>query len=267
MHPLIDLPDLPDRLPAGLQQSLGKIRRDRRLRNFQALYLMSRTGYALAVELRHTLADNLFIEPRNSSLERLFMSDLPDTGLVVKGVLPFIRACKLVALRLNDAGKAACQEMGWKVAENDWETLIRGHRGEDWPEHTAGLLSFCYQARLRGWKTELLPKVNARLKPDMCIQKNSSSKLYVEYETAPRDKPKKWRNMYTFQRLVAIASSISSKRGRFIDECSREGVSVIATDIDTLTRQAHAGSPGNLWRSYWRTWDDDENTVRAWLEL
>ena len=267
MHPLIDLPDLPNTLPASLQRFLGGMRIERRRRTFQALYLMARTGYSLAVELRYSLANNLFIEPQNGSLQRIFLTDLSESGLVVKGLLPFIRHCNLAALRLSDAGKAACKEMGWKVVENEWEVLIQGHRGEDWKEHTAGLLSFCYQARLRGWKTQLLPKVDANLKPDVCIQKGSSDPLYVEYETAPREKLDKWREAYKFQRLVAISTSIPSKRGRFADECREEGVSVIATDIDTLTRQAHAGEPGSLWRTHWRHWDDDENEVRAWLEL
>ena len=267
MHPLIDLPDPPDILPTGLQSTLGKMRTDRRRRTYQALYLMAHTGYSLAVELRHVFANNLFIDPRNGSLERLFLNGLPESGLVIKGMLPFIRACNLTALRLSDAGKAACQEMGWQMTENDWETLIQGHRGEDWKEHTAGLLSFCYQARLRGWKTQLLPQVDAGLEPDLCIQKGSSDPLYVEYETDPREKLKKWKKVYAFQRLVAIATSIPSKRGRFADECRDANASVIATDIDTLTRQAHAGEPGNLWRIHWRHWDDDESKVRAWLTL
>ena len=264
---MIDLPDLPECLPADLERRMGRMRPERKERMLQGLYLMTYTGYALGMELRSLMEANLFLMPRNSSVQRAFLADLPASGLVHKDTFPFIRRSRAALLRLTDAGKAVCQEMGWNLAENEWETLIRGHRGQALPRHTIGLLAFCYQARLRGWKTQLLPQVKAGVRPDVRVQKGSSDPLYVEFETDTRDKLDKWKNMYEFQRLVAIVTFVESQRKRFADECREVNASVIATDIDTLTRQAHAGEPGRLWRTHWRHWDDDENRVRAWLDV
>jgi len=50
-------------------------------------------------------------------------------GLATKKTPYFIRSSRLALFRLSDLGCRACRELGWPVAESEWERLIRSHEG------------------------------------------------------------------------------------------------------------------------------------------
>ena len=260
--PLIDLPDDPQPLPLDLARRLNGMRKDRRRRLLQGLYLLAHTGYPLAVELRACLAANLFIRPQNGGLQRLFQVDLPESGLVVSQKLPFIRGSRLTLLRLTEAGEDVCRQLGWETAENEWQRLIDDHRGEDLPLHTAGLLAFCFQVRRRGWEVELLPQASESVEPDVAVRKGDPGWLYVEFETEPRGKFEKWRKAYEFQGLVAVAALTPGRCRRLVEECRQSAASGVATDLQTLSSGNAASS---LWQTSWRNRYDDGSRLNGWI--
>ena len=267
--PKIVFPELPPHLPARLERRLGSMRIERRQRLFQGLYVLASSGLPLSIELRKVLEANLGLAPGNSSVQRVFQVDLPESGLVIRQTPRFIRSNRISLLRLSPEGKQLCQSFGWNIAENEWERLIREHRGENLERHTVGVLVFCYQARLRDWNTELLPNVAAPLEPDVRLRKSSSWSLYVEFETAPHDKLEKWLKSYHFQGLVALATFTPALRRRLADECRQARANGIATDLHTLAQAASQGNPGSLWREHWCNWYDYETqrSILRWAAM
>ena len=247
--PDVVFPPLPAILPPSLQ-ALQSIRRDRRERILQGLYLLAATGLSVGQELRAVMEITLGILPGNPSIQRVFHTNLPALGLAIKEMPYFIRSSRLAIFRLTGQGRQACRELGWPAVESEWERLIRSHEGLLYPRHTLGLLAFCWQARLRGWRTELLPAVNARLEPDVLVEK-SGTKVYVEFEVRAHEKLKKWRKACRFQGYVALCSFTPKARANLVEECKLSRVPGYATDLHTLTANDHNLGVGSLWIEYW----------------
>jgi len=127
---------------------------------------------AVGQELRAVLEIVLGISPGSLSIQQVFYADLLALGLAIKETPYFIRSSRLALFRLSDLGRQACRELGWSVVESGWERLIRSHEG---------LLAFCWQARLRDWRTALLPRVTAALEPDLLAIKGGVD-IYAEFE-------------------------------------------------------------------------------------
>lgn len=95
--------------------------------------------------------------------------------------------------------------MGWTVIESEWESLIHSHEGMLYPRHTLGLLAFCWQARLRNWRTYLLPQVNVSLEPDVLVSKGGVD-IYTEFEILAHEKLEKWEKVNRFQGFITLCS-------------------------------------------------------------
>jgi hypothetical protein len=247
--PDISFPPMPASLPHSLQ-ALQSIRRDRRERILQGLYLLAATGLSVCQELRAVMEIILEILPGSLSIQQVFHADLPALGLVVKETPYFIRSSRLALLRLSERGHLACQDMGWPVVESELERLIRSHEGLLYPRHTLGLLAFCWQARLRDWRTELLPQVDASLEPDVLVSK-SGVNIYAEFEIRAHEKLEKWKKVYRFQGFVTLCSFTPKTRTGLVHECKLSGVSGFATDLHMLTQGAYDPVLSSLWAEKW----------------
>ena len=247
--PQIVFPPMPERLPPSLQ-ALQAIRRDRRLRILQGLYILAASGLSVGAELRAVMELALGLSPDNRSVQQVFHADLPALGLVVKETPYFIRSSRLALLRLSEQGRKAGRELGWIVVESEWERLIRSHEGLLFPRHTLGLLAFCWQARLRGWRVEILPQVGASLEPDVLISKGRVD-IYVELEIQKHGKLEKWKKVYAFQGFVALCSFVPQARFRLTTECKNVRLSGIATDLQTLVKIIKYQGFGGLWFGKW----------------
>jgi len=264
--PALDLPELLDHIPANLPANIARMRRDRRIRLLQGLYVMARTGISLAKELRMVMEANLFLAPGNRSVQRVFLEDLPQYGLAIKNTQILFRSIKVSLLRLSPLGYELCNLLGWMSITNEWEFLINAHNGDLFRTHTVGLLVFCFHVRLRNWQVELLPTVSKTIEPDVRLYKGSSASLYVEFEVSAHGKLEKWTKSYRFQGLVALCTFTLALRKQMVNECCRSRTSVIATDLQTLAKTAYSNTPGNLWQTYWINWHDNENNVLKWMK-
>ena len=251
--PDISFPPMPASLPPSLQ-ALQSIRRDRRERILQGLYLLATTGLSVGQELRAVMEIILGVSPSSLSIQQVFHADLPALGLVIKETPYFIRSSRLALFRLSDLGRQACQELGWPVVESEWERLIRSHEGLLYPRHTLGLLAFCWQARLRDWRTKLLPPVNALLEPDVLVSKGEVG-IYAEFEIRAHEKLEKWKKACRFQGFVALCSFTPKTRIGLVQECKLSYVPGFATDLQTLAQSICNSEISPLWTEKWRSSD------------
>lgn len=173
--------------------------------------------------------------------------------MMIKETPYFIRSSRLALFRLSDLGRQACLEMGWPEVESEWERLIRSHEGLLYPRHTLGLLAFCQQARLRDWRTELLPQVNASLEPDVLVSKGGVD-IYTEFEIRAHEKLEKWKKVNRFQGFIALCSFTPKTRTGLVRECKFSHVPGFATDLYILTQSVHHTEIGTLWAEKWGPW-------------
>lgn len=247
--PAISFPPIPEKLPPIVEAALAGMRRDRRTRLLQGLYLLGASGLSVERELRAVMEMALGVSEGNASVKRVFSQDLPGLGWIIRETPYFIRSSRLAILRLSKAGYLVCKDLGWFVADSEWEKLIHSHEGLLYPRHTLGVLSFCWQARLRGWQTALLPIVNYSLEPDILIAKNGI-KIYVEFEIRGHEKLKKWKKAYQFQGFVALYSFQSKTRSGLVTECKNSHVPGIAGDLQGLA-QTRGAVQTSLWVEKW----------------
>jgi len=247
--PDVSFPPLPASLPPSLQ-SLQAIRRDRRERILQGLYLLATTGLSVCQELRAVMEIVLGVSSGSLSIQQVFHADLPALGLAIKETPYFIRSSRLALLPLSDHGRQAGWELGCPVIESEWDRLIHSHEGLLYPRHTLGLLAFCWQARLRDWQTELLPRANASLEPDVLVAKGGVN-IYVEFEIRAHEKLEKWKKTSRFQSYVALCSFTPKTRESLIQECKLSRVQGLATDLHTLSQSICNSEISSLWVEKW----------------
>jgi len=248
--PDVSFPPMPAGLPPSLR-ALQSIRRDRRERILQGLYLLSTTSLSVGQELRAVMEIILGVLPGSLSIQQVFHADLPALGLAIKETPYFIRSSRLALFRLSNLGRKACQELGWPVVESEWERLICSHEGLLYPRHTLGLLAFCWQARLRDWWTELLPQVNASVEPDVLVSKGGVD-IYAEFEIRAHEKLEKWKKICDFQSFVALCSFTPKTRYGLIRECKLGRLPGVATDLHTLTHMNCNPEINSLWAEKWK---------------
>ena len=144
---------------------------------------------------------------------------------------------------LTDKGRELVQELGWQAYETEWERMQRLHeKGNYQGQHTAAVLAFVYQARLRGWKASVIPDVDAgRFFPDVVVAKGGES-YYVEIELNMQ-KPSKWHNMARHQGIIALCARTPEHRRLLLDEAKPAAVAnncaQLGTDLRTLFEQAN----------------------------
>jgi hypothetical protein len=258
-----NLPDIP---PAGFFSM--PIRRDVWRRVALAVQVMAKTHHSTFQDIRDLIAEVLGV-PSTNNLWPLLADQLPRFGLAITDVIPTVGQGKFGLIRLSDPGKQLAQVLGIKLFDytgprvpgyqlgyaSDWEDLIEQHQGESQRLHTALLLHFDLTVRRLGGQTQLLPPVGDEyFKPDIRIAFADSinSPIYVEVEGRHhRGKWHKWRTQARYQNFVAVCAKTPARRHRLVRECRSAGVAGIATDLQTLIKNYHAGEISPFWREYW----------------
>ena len=124
----------------------------------------------------------------------------------------------LALVRLSEDGKSLARIYGWEPVETDWERLNRLHQGDDeqMKIHTMAVLAFAMHARLRGYKTQVMPEISGqKARPDVLVEKDAETS-YMEVELSHKDLSKKWRNANALQGKVAICTTEETARARFV---------------------------------------------------
>lgn len=232
------------------QPDMFKFRGDHWPRVAEALHLLATTGISVRFELQAILAQKYGIALRSGSMRRIFEDDLFDAGLIQRAVLHSFGKHRLAVVQLTAKGQDLCQNFGWTLERSEWERMRTLHSADHQPRHTGAVLTFAYHARLRGWKTQVLPPVESpAFFPDLLVEKDGR-RMYVEVELGSR-KAQKWRNIQGEQGFVALCSKTPTTRKTLIAECRQVGAVGMATDLVTLYREAQETEVGPLWDEEW----------------
>lgn len=216
-------------------------------RQAMVLYIIAKYGFSLRHEILSLLGVELNVKPSSGSLKDLVEKTLNKNNFVESGLLRVNVAnsqTRLRVVRLTEDGRSLCKLLGWDPIESDWERMIRLHDGLNLERHTAAVLTFAYQARLRGWKVEVVPYGDGgNYKPDVKL-KRGNKYINVEIELG-ENKTKKWQRAMDFQGFVALCAPTKKRRGRLIMECRSKRFCGIATDLESLLRDPE--QEGRLW--------------------
>ena len=243
----IDYPDIPPVLDfPGISR-----RGDHWQRQAITLWLVAQ-GFSLRVEVQKIVARYFGIAHRSGALMQV-LSKLKDDEFLKTEMLELRifsgGQTRFMVVCLADKGRELMQDLGWQVHETEWERMQRLHeKGNNQFRHTAAVLAFVYQARLRGWSAGVMPELDAgRFYPDALVEKNGES-YYVEVELGEQ-KASKWHNMARHQGVIAVCGRTPEHRAQLLGEaeaaarkykCNRLG-----TDLRSLFEQARGGDP--LW--------------------
>jgi len=143
---------VPRTLPEAFRRIEWAYRRPRWKRMTQIALLLAAEGVSTASELIRLLAVNK--KSLHVALDSMLdlLEPLIESRIISIGSLGRMRI-----VTLTDHGKALARALGVEPVESDWEKIVRFHRGETQERHAALVLMAAYQARLRGWKAEVMP--------------------------------------------------------------------------------------------------------------
>ena len=226
-------------------------RKDHWQRQAIALWLIAQ-GFSLRVEVQMLVAQYVGTDPRSGALRQVILK-LKNNGFLKTDTLWLRifsgRRTSFTVVCLSDKGRDLVQDLGWQVQESEWERMQRIHeKGNYQGRHTAAVLAFVYQARLRGWSAGVMPEVDAgRFYPDTFVAKDGVS-YYIEVELNV-DKPSKWHNMARHQGVIALCARTPDHRRQLLDEAGPAAEAYkcvrLGTDLRTLFEQACGDNP--LW--------------------
>ncbi|MBL6983923.1 MAG: hypothetical protein ISR58_22280, partial [Anaerolineales bacterium] len=241
------------------QYGLSK-RSDRRKREAAMLWLVAQ-GHTLRIEIQRIVAEYFETDHRTGAL----MAVIP--GLIDKGLLhreglsvPGVRSYGMLnmdAVHLTDAGRELVSGFSWPVTETELERMRRLHeKGKTENEHTAAVLAFTYHARLRGWKSGVMPKVatvNYRYAPDAVVAKDDCE-YHVEVELSWKVADPKWRNMARSRGVVALCARHESHQQALVGDVESiigANAPIMATNLRTLFKDVQEEPLGKLWLERW----------------
>jgi hypothetical protein len=247
-HKTVKWPDLPQDIPPSY--GLSK-RSDFRAKQVYALFLAS-WGFSVGVEI-YTLLGWLFNRQyRNCAFSRA-LNSLVDLELITKKVIKIggLRA-NLSLVHLTKRGRKLCHTFGWAPYESEWERMKRLHeKGKREPKHTCATLAFAYHARLRGYRSGVMPalETSGHFKPDAIVFEDGEPVL-VEVEL-DYGKTLKWRNIAEHQGFAALCAPSAPHRNALKRECRSINVPGRATDLRTLFLAGKDDPPCPLWLDQW----------------
>ncbi|MBL7162793.1 MAG: hypothetical protein ISS57_09330 [Anaerolineales bacterium] len=223
-------------------------RNDHWQRQAITLWLIAQ-GFSLRVEVQWIVARFFGTDHRSGALMQI-LSRFRDKELLKTKTLALRifsgGRTQFTVVCLTDKGRELVQALGWQVHETEWERMQRLHeKGNYQARHTAAVLAFVYQARLRGWTAGVMPEVDAVwFFPDALVEKDRES-YYVEVEL-DEQKLSKWHNMARHQSAIALCAHTPDHRRLLLDEaepaaltnkCTRLG-----TDLRTLFEHSQGGN-------------------------
>jgi hypothetical protein len=235
-------------------------RSDRRSREIAVLWLVAQ-GHTLRVEIQWIVSTHFGINHRSGAL-RGVIPGLTDKGLLHCESLPVpgVRSYGMLnmdAVHLTNAGRELASDLGWSVKETELERMKRLHeKNKTENEHTAAVLAFTYQARLRGWKAGVMPKSatsNYRYAPDAIVAKGDRE-YHVEIELSWKIADPKWRNMARHRRVVALCARHEKHQQMLVGDAESvigANATIVATNLRTLFKDIQKEPLGELWLERW----------------
>ena len=239
-------------------QRLRTIRSDLWKRVELALQILAE-GVALRVEVEYRTGIH------GGASKRLFDTLLAQ-GFIEQRLIPMNRFTYGVVYLTAVGNDFARQEFGIAVKPSEWDILAKHHNAEVHRQHAFAVLLFAFQARRRGWKVQVCPKVDKPLvEPDVLVEKDGE-RVYVEVEVLrhPRKRRdgadntwvRKWYNQYHFQGRVAVCT-LTPKRMQGIVRYLKPRWRGMATELTTLAKNPYS----DLWLERWE-WPNEASRQR-----
>lgn len=154
--------------------------------------------------------------------------------------------------RLTRSGQDVLADSGLPPQPAEWDRLHAAHGGSAQLTHTAQVCVFAYQARRRGWLTQVCPAVSPPAEPDVLLTQ-ADAQLYVEVEAesgTEERRLRKWRNQVALQGQAALCALTPPSRTNLINEARTAGAEHgRATDLQTLYERQKDNGP--LWAVEW----------------
>jgi len=191
---------IPETLPEGFRRIEWAYRKPRWRRMVQIVMLLASEGVSMASELIRLLV----VDKKSLHVALDSMLDLLDP-LIESRILSIGSLGRMRVVTLTDYGKALARALGIVPVESDWEKILRLHQGETQERHAALVLMAAYQARLRGWKAEVMPfdpQETPWFQPDLKLTDPEGWFYYCEVEPRSRVKPRKWARMRDVNLIV-----------------------------------------------------------------
>ena len=207
----------------------------------------------MVVEIYTLLGKFLSIDIRSHHSSELFL--LGDNGLLKAEILTLQSPYPIPVEHgsFDKTGRKLCHMLGWPPYESEWERMKRLHeKGKSESAHTCATLAFAYQARLRGCRAGVVPKIESpgQFAPDAIVQEDDEQVL-VEVELG-YEKIDKWKNMHKAQGFVAFCTNSVTHRNTLKRECQSLGIPGRATDLRTLFLTSKDETPCPLWLDEWK---------------
>ena len=226
-------------------------RKDHWLRQAIALWLIAQ-GFSLRVEVQMMVAQYVGADPRSGALRQV-ISKLRNNGFLKTETLWLRifsgRRTSFTVVCLSGKGRDLVQDLGWQTHETEWERIQRLHeKGNYQGQHTAAVLAFVYQARLRDWAAGVMPEVDAGwFFPDAVVEKDGKS-YYIEVELDEL-KLSKWNNMAHHQGIIALCALTPEHRKVLLAEAASAAeihkCTRLSTDLRTMFERDGDNHP--LW--------------------
>lgn len=205
-------PGQPFAIPALLHPLLSVERMQRQSRvetarvwlEYRLLALLAHSGWSLRWALTAWEAQQRGIGPKSGSVKRAVrrLEACAWQSRTVRTVGTY------TLVRLSPEARSRLCDVGIEPVESEWERIERLHRGDTslQSKHTAALCAFAWQARRRGWSTEVCPELDDPFaEPDILLHRGDEQ-LYVEVQRrggSRYGRMAKWSNLARIQGFVA----------------------------------------------------------------
>ncbi len=220
------------------------------------VFMVGALGISATAELQSLISFAIGdVKPSSSSIRKLFDVMFEQFGCFYVETLA-VSGVRVKLLRLTPVGVALYKAMtGADPVESEWERLIRLHRGDDDTSHAAACVIFGFQARWRGYHTNLLPVLDdaGKARPDYLIEKDGE-RIAVEVELSSKDDIAKWRNLAAINGgKVAICARTAARRERLGGDCRLAKIPGMATDIERFKAIPYGDEDHTspLWTEIW----------------
>lgn len=246
LHPLLSVAQM---------QRQSSVEQARVWLEYRLLALLALTGWSLRWALTEWEAGQRGIGPKSGSIKRavrrLEMCAWQAKTIRTVGTYTLVR--------LSSEAKDRLQAVGIEPVESEWERIERLHRGDTTlqQKHTAALCAFAWQARRRGWSTQVCPTLDDPFaEPDLLLRRGDEE-VYVEVQRrggSRYGRMAKWSNLARIQGFVAVClmtpEALHYTRRELSSLHHRR---MLLTDLHTL----RYAEPAGLWVEKYGMGDED----------
>jgi len=213
-----------------------------------ALYILASWGISARPEIDFLLGAASGTGKRTTAM-RGAVDGLVELGLVERGKLALIApfSTSLIVMRLSEQGQVLCRELGWELVPSDWERLSQMAESQQ-----LSSLAFTAQARLRGYRAQVLPQPVDGFQADVLVEKEPE-RSYVLVGIEEEGLLSHWQAAGKLSIQIGICTIDEAQRIRMAEQCraSQPHMHGAASDLFTLVHQKEVTPDKPLWLEIW----------------